>query len=129
MHHRFVGPAGLKIIEFVLGKTARVEQAGVIADIRPAVGIGFAAIIKAGPGKRAAHERPVHDRLPILDAEVVGAAHAGGAVIGILAARGFLVGVLAAKHRLARAPLVNLIVCRDVVVDADDVFHVGIPVG
>ena len=42
MHQGLVRPARLEIVVFVFRESAHVQQPGIIADVRPAVGVGFA---------------------------------------------------------------------------------------
>src|SRR5215472_16764989 len=53
MEHRPLRPPGLVIEECVLGKAADVDDAILRADVRPAIGRGLTAIIKAGPDEAA----------------------------------------------------------------------------
>ena len=57
VEHRLVGPPGFQVIEAVLGKAAEIEDAGMRTDLRPAVGIGFAAVVKTRPEEHAGEIR------------------------------------------------------------------------
>src|SRR5204863_7008434 len=81
-----------------------------------------------GPRERPGHEQARGHRLPGFFAEVESAAHSGGGVVCIFAAGGFLVGAFAAEHHLLRMPIVDVIVFRDVVINTNDVFDVGVVV-
>ncbi len=50
MDYGFIRPARLEVVGFVFWEPARVEQAGMVADVRPAVRVGLSLVVETGPG-------------------------------------------------------------------------------
>src|ERR1035441_7739111 len=127
MYHGLVRPARFEIIAFVFWESAHVQQPGVIADVRPAVWVGFSLVVKARPRERPGHEGSRHHGQPSLFGQVITTAPPVCRVVNILATRGLIIGVLAAEHRFVWMNLMDAVKGSVVVIDTDNVLDVRNP--